>query len=69
VPLSSLTPADGEALGQPVRRFIADHVILLEQQAFAAGVGDKLRCSGCSSWLTTPASWPRKLPRCTGEAG
>jgi hypothetical protein len=38
-----LSAADAEALGQPVRRFIADHIIPLEQEAFAAGVGDKLR--------------------------
>jgi acyl-CoA dehydrogenase len=40
---STLTPADAEAIGQPVRNFIADNVIPLEQEAFAAGVDDKLR--------------------------
>ena len=43
MPHSTLTPADAEAFGQPVRRFIADHIIPLEQEAFAAGVDDKLR--------------------------
>ena len=41
--LSLLTPADAEAIRQPVRRFIADCVIPLEQEAFAAGVDDKMR--------------------------
>ena len=43
MPHSTLSAADSEALGQPVRRFIADHIIPLEQEAFAAGVDDKLR--------------------------
>jgi hypothetical protein len=43
VPHSTLTPADAETLGQPGRRFIADRVIPLEQEAFAAGVDHKLR--------------------------
>ena len=43
MPHSTLSAADSEALGQPVRRFIADYVIPLEQEAFAAGVDDKLR--------------------------
>ena len=43
MPHSTLTPADAEALGRPVRRFIADRIIPLEQEAFAAGVDDKLR--------------------------
>ena len=43
MPYSTLTQADAEALGQPVRTFIADRVIPLEQEAFAAGVDDKLR--------------------------
>jgi alkylation response protein AidB-like acyl-CoA dehydrogenase len=40
---STLTPADAEAIGKPVRSFIADHVIPREQEAFAAGVDDELR--------------------------
>jgi acyl-CoA dehydrogenase len=43
VPHTVLTPADAERLGQPVRRFIADSIIPLEQEAFAAGLDDKLR--------------------------
>jgi hypothetical protein len=43
MPHSTLPAADAEALGQPVRRFIADHIIPLEQKAFAAGVDAKLR--------------------------
>ncbi len=33
VPLSSLSLADAEALGEPVRAFIAERVIPLEQEA------------------------------------
>lgn len=43
MPHSTLSAADAEAPGQPVRRFIADYIIPLEQEAFAAGVDDKLR--------------------------
>jgi acyl-CoA dehydrogenase len=43
VPHSVLTPADAERLGQQVRGFIADSIIPLEQEAFAAGLDDKLR--------------------------
>jgi acyl-CoA dehydrogenase len=43
VPHSVITPADAERLGQPVRRFIADSIIPLEQEAFAVGLDDKLR--------------------------
>ena len=43
MPHSVITPADAERLGQPVRRFIADSIIPLEQEAFAAGLDDKLR--------------------------
>jgi len=43
MPHPVLTPADAEAIGRPVRRFIAECVIPLEQEAFAAGVDDKLR--------------------------
>jgi acyl-CoA dehydrogenase len=43
VALSQLTPADAEVLGRPVRRFIADCIIPLEQEAFKAGVDDKMR--------------------------
>jgi acyl-CoA dehydrogenase len=43
VPHSTLTPADAEAIAKPVRRFIADRIIPREQEAFAAGVDDKLR--------------------------
>jgi acyl-CoA dehydrogenase len=40
---SVITPADAERIGQPVRRFIADFIIPLEQEAFAVGLDDKLR--------------------------
>ena len=40
MPHSTLSAADAEAPGQPV---IADYIIPLEQEAFAAGVDDKLR--------------------------
>jgi alkylation response protein AidB-like acyl-CoA dehydrogenase len=43
VPHSTLTPADAEVIAKPVRSFIAQSVIPLEQEAFAAGVDDKLR--------------------------
>jgi acyl-CoA dehydrogenase len=43
VPHSVITPADAERLGQQVRRFIADSIIPLEQEALAAGLDDKLR--------------------------
>ncbi len=43
MPHSVITPADAERLGRPVRRFIADSIIPLEQEAFAAGLDDKLR--------------------------
>ena len=43
MPHSVITPADAERLGQQVRRFIADSIIPLEQEALAAGLDDKLR--------------------------
>ena len=43
MPHSTLTPADAEAIAKPVRCFIADRIIPREQEAFAAGVDDKLR--------------------------
>jgi len=61
VPHSVITPADAERLGQPVRRFIADSIIPLEQEALAAGLDDKLRVQ--------PACWLRKPLPSMGEAG
>ena len=40
---SVITPADAEAIGKPVRAFIADSVIPLEREALATGVTDELR--------------------------
>src|SRR5580698_1274873 len=40
---SVITPADAEAIGKPVRGFIADAVIPLEPEALATGVTDELR--------------------------
>jgi len=43
VPSLPLSPADAAAIGQPVRRFIADAIVPLEQDAFTRGVDDDLR--------------------------
>ena len=43
MPHPTLSAADAGALGLPVQRFIADYIIPLEQEAFAAGVDEKLR--------------------------
>jgi acyl-CoA dehydrogenase len=41
--MSMLTPSDAEAIARPVREFIADAIIPLEQEAFTGGVDDQLR--------------------------